>query len=181
VVSAVERTLPVTPGVVLEGLLQTDCAINPGNSGGPLLNARGQVVGLSTLVLPYAQGIGFAVSATTAAWVAARLIQRGSVERRLLGIRAVALALPPARAAEAGQARAVRVVEVSGGSAAAEAGVVAEDLLLSLDGHPVGSVDDLQRLLCLAPGEQVQLALLREGTRRLVFVHTRPAPLREAA
>ncbi|MBF5046243.1 trypsin-like serine protease [Aggregicoccus sp. 17bor-14] len=181
VVSAVERTLPVAPGVVLEGLLQTDCAINPGNSGGPLLNARGQVVGLSTLVLPYAQGIGFAVSATTATWVAALLIQKGSVERRLLGISAVAMALSPARAAEAGQARAVRVVQVGEGSAAARAGVQAEDLLLALDGHPVGSVDDVQRLLCLSAGEEVQLALLRGGTRRLVFARAAAAQQAQAA
>ncbi|HYO67490.1 MAG TPA: trypsin-like peptidase domain-containing protein, partial [Archangium sp.] len=108
VVSAINRTLPLPDGVILEGLLQTDAAINPGNSGGPLLNMRGQVVGLNTLVLPYAQGIGFAVSATTAAWVASLLIQRGKVDRRFLGIAATAINLPPEQAQDTGQPRAVR-------------------------------------------------------------------------
>src|SRR5262249_55956670 len=79
VVSALNRNLPTGDGSMLEGLLQTDAAINPGNSGGPLLNVRGEVVGLNSVVLPYAQGIGFAIPASTASWVASLLIQRGSV------------------------------------------------------------------------------------------------------
>ena len=172
VVSALNRTLPLPEGGMLEGLLQTDAAINPGNSGGPLLNMRGQVVGINTLVLPYAQGIGFAVSATTAAWVASLLIQRGRVERRFLGIAAIALQLPPPQALEAGQPRAVRVLKVSEGTPAAAAGLQVEDLLLGIDTRPVGSVDDVQRLLALATGPEVNLEVLRKGLRRTLRART---------
>src|SRR6185369_3485938 len=88
VVSAIERRLPGRDGAVLDGLIQTDAAINPGNSGGPLLSVRGQVVGINTAMLPFAQGIGFAVPASTAAWVAGLLMRHGEVRRRYLGIAA---------------------------------------------------------------------------------------------
>ncbi|HEX8538130.1 MAG TPA: trypsin-like peptidase domain-containing protein, partial [Cystobacter sp.] len=166
VVSAINRTLPLPDGVILEGLLQTDAAINPGNSGGPLLNTHGQVVGLNTLVLPYAQGIGFAVSATTAAWVASLLIQRGKVDRRFLGIAATAINLPPEQAQDTGQPRAVRVLKVGQGTPAADAGLEAEDLLLGIDERPVTNVDDVQRLLALATAPEVSLNVLRKGRRR---------------
>jgi serine protease Do len=172
VVSAINRTLPLPDGVVLEGLLQTDAAINPGNSGGPLLNMRGQVVGLNTLVLPYAQGIGFAVSATTAAWVASLLIQRGKVERRFLGIAATAITLKPPHAQEAGQPRAVRILKVGEGSPADDAGLKRDDLLLGIDERPVSSVDDVQRLLALAPEPEVRLEVLRQGRRRALRART---------
>jgi S1-C subfamily serine protease len=181
VVSAINRTLPLPDGVVLEGLLQTDAAINPGNSGGPLLNMRGQVVGLNTLVLPYAQGIGFAVSATTAAWVASLLIQRGKVERRFLGIAATAITLPAQRAQEAGQLRAVRVMKVGQGTPAADAGLEAEDLLLGLDERPVTNVDDVQRLLAFASGPEVRLEVLRKGRRHTLRVRTTPREHSKAA
>ena len=71
VVSALERRLPGRDGATLDGLIQTDAAINPGNSGGPLTNVRGQVVGINTAMLPFAQGIGFAVPSSTANWVSA--------------------------------------------------------------------------------------------------------------
>ncbi len=181
VVSAINRTLPLPDGVVLEGLLQTDAAINPGNSGGPLLNMRGQVVGLNTLVLPYAQGIGFAVSATTAAWVASLLIQRGKVERRFLGIAAAAITLKPQHAQEAGQPRAVRVMKVGEGTPADDAGLVADDLLLGIDERPVNSVDDVQRLLALAPEPEVRLDVLRQGRRRTLRARTTPREHSKAA
>jgi S1-C subfamily serine protease len=76
VVSALYRSLPTGPATVLEGLIQTDAAVNPGNSGGPLLDAEGRGVGITTAMVPYARGIGFAVPASTASWVAAVLIRR---------------------------------------------------------------------------------------------------------
>ncbi|WP_338872012.1 S1C family serine protease [Myxococcus stipitatus] len=173
VVSAVNRSVTLPDGVILEGMLQTDAAINPGNSGGPLINTRGEVVGLNTLVLPYAQGIGFAVSATTAAWVASLLIQRGRVERRFLGIAAVAVNLDTEQARDAGQPRAVRVIRVQSGTPADDAGLQPEDLLLAINRRPVGSVDDLQRLMALATDEEVSLDVLRKSRRKQVSARTR--------
>ncbi|QSQ21076.1 trypsin-like peptidase domain-containing protein [Pyxidicoccus parkwayensis] len=175
VVSAINRSLTLPNGVVLEGMLQTDAAINPGNSGGPLINARGQVVGLNTLVLPYAQGIGFAVGAATAAWVASLLIQRGKVERRFLGIAATAVNLDPRLAQDTGQPRAVKVLKVQDGTPAYDAGLQPDDLLLAINRRTVSSVDDLQRLMALATDEEVTLDILRKGGgRKKVSARTRP-------
>jgi S1-C subfamily serine protease len=174
VVSAINRSLHLPSGVLLEGLLQTDAAINPGNSGGPLLNTRGEVVGINTLVLPYAQGIGFAVSATTATWVAGLLIQRGKVERRFLGISATAVDLEPPLRRDTGQLRAVRVLRVGEGTPAARAGLQPEDLVLGVNDKPVGSVDDMQRLMALSVDAEVQLDVLRKGHRRGVSARALP-------
>ncbi len=122
VVSALERRLPGRDGAVLDGLIQTDAAINPGNSGGPLLSVRGEVVGVNTAMLPYAQGIGFAVPAATASWVAALLLRHGTVRRRFLGIAAKNETLAAELAGRVGQPRGVRVVEIGRGSPAALAG-----------------------------------------------------------
>jgi serine protease Do len=173
VVSAINRSLTLPDGTLLEGMLQTDAAINPGNSGGPLLNTRGQVVGLNTLVLPYAQGIGFAVSATTAAWVASLLIQRGKVERRYLGVAARAITLEPQEARDAGQPRGVLILKVQQGTPADDAGLEPEDLLLGINQHPVGSVDDVQRLMALSAELEVRMDVLRKGRRRALSAHVR--------
>src|SRR5207237_6842259 len=88
VVSALYRELPTREGGLLEGLIQTDAAVNPGHSGGPLLDMDGRVIGINTAMLFPARGIGFAVPAHTASWVAAVLIQHGAVRRPYLGIAA---------------------------------------------------------------------------------------------
>ena len=181
VVSAINRSLTLPDGTVLEGMLQTDAAINPGNSGGPLLNTRGQVVGLNTLVLPYAQGIGFAVSATTAAWVASLLIQRGKVERRYLGVAARAVTLEPAQARDAGQPRGVLILQVQQGTPADDAGLQPEDLLLGINQRPVGSVDDVQRVMALSDKPEVLLDVLRKGHRRELSARVRSRPEPAAA
>jgi serine protease Do len=182
VVSAINRSLTLPDGTVLEGMLQTDAAINPGNSGGPLLNAYGQVVGLNTLVLPYAQGIGFAVSASTAAWVAGLLIQRGKVERRYLGVAARAVMLEPALVRDTGQPRGVLILKVQQGTPADDAGLQPDDLLLGINHRPVGSVDDVQRLMALSGEPEVLLDVLRKNRRRALSAraHTRIEPVAAA-
>ncbi len=181
VVSAINRSLSLPDGTLLEGMLQTDAAINPGNSGGPLLDTRGQVVGLNTLVLPYAQGIGFAVSATTAAWVASLLIQRGRVERRYLGVAARAVVLEPSEARDAGQPRGVLILQVAPGTPADDAGLRPEDLLLGINQRPVASVDDVQRLMALSAEPEVRLEVLRKGRRHKLAARTRSRPAPVAA
>jgi serine protease Do len=175
VVSALHRNLPTPGGGMLEGLVQTDASINPGNSGGPLLDARGEVVGVTTAMLPWARGIGFAIPAHTASWVASVLIREGEVRRPFLGIAARGEDLEPAVAAEAGHRRGVRVLDIVAGSPAQAAGLAAGDLLLAASGRPVETLDDLQRVLVLAPSTELALDVLRGGKRERLAIRPRAA------
>jgi len=165
VVSAIERRLPGRDGAVLDGLIQTDAAINPGNSGGPLLSVRGHVVGINTAMLPFAQGIGFAVPATTASWVAALLMRHGEVRRRYIGIAARNEALKPELAAEVGQLKGIRVMEVGRGSPADSAGLARQDLLLQVNGTPVSTIEDLQRTMAIDSASEFSLTVWKAGSR----------------
>jgi serine protease Do len=163
IVSALDRTLPLGAGKLIEGLIQTDAAVNPGNSGGPLLDAWGNVMGVTTAIIPFAQGIGFAVPA-------ALLIQRGLVERPYLGIAGRSETLPALLARDVGQTKGVRVLEVNANTPAQSAGLQSEDLLLAVDGQSVSSIDDLQRHMVLAKGSSVELEVWRKGKRENVSI-----------
>jgi S1-C subfamily serine protease len=175
VVSALHRSLPTPRGGLLDGLVQTDAAVNPGNSGGPLLDAGGQVVGVTTAMIPYASGIGFAVPSRTASWVAAVLIQHGEVRRPFLGIAVRGEELEPALADEAGHPRAVRVLKVEPGTPAERAALEEGDLLVAANGSPVDTLDDLQRVLVLSAPPEVELEVLRGRERRRLAIRPRPA------
>jgi serine protease Do len=175
VVSALERALPGPRGVLFEGLVQTDAAINPGNSGGPLLDASGAVVGINTAVIPQARGLGFAIAAHSASWIAAVLMRRGRVERPLLGVAARGVDLSPIDAERAGQTRAVRLQAVSHGSAAERVGLLPGDLLLRANAAPLFGVDDLKRALVLGEGHTLQLEVQGKRERRSLSVDPDPA------
>ena len=154
VVSAKGRVLPVSPGVILEDLVQTDAVINPGNSGGPLLNLRGEVVGINTAIIrgrlssgQEAEGIGFAVSMSTAKPVTDQLIRNGRVVWPWLGVSV--RDVTPVVAAEEGLAvyPGVLVVGAVSGGPAEKAGVEAGDVIVALDEGPVAKLLDLRRLL----------------------------------
>jgi S1-C subfamily serine protease len=162
VVSAIDRTLP-GPEKLFEGLIQTDAAINPGNSGGPLVNTRGEVVGVNTAIIPFAQGIGFAVPAQTASWVASILIRDGRVQRPLLGVFAAGIDLPADMRAEIGQPRAVRVFRIQEDGPARKADIRQGDLLYWANGMNLRTVDDLSRAMVLGGGAELTIKLLREG------------------
>jgi S1-C subfamily serine protease len=179
VVSALDRTLPAAAGHALEGLVQTDAAINPGSSGGPLLDAHGTAVGITTAVIPFARGIGFAIPAHTVSWVLAMLLKQGRIERPRIGVGARGVELSSARASELGQARAVELLEVVNGSPADRAGLRAGDWVLRANGKPVSSVDDLVRTLVLTGGAELDLQVAR-GSQRLEL-SVAPAAERRAA
>lgn len=181
VVSALHRNLGAPHGSVLEGLVQTDVAVNPGNSGGPLVDAHGAVVGITTAMLPWARGIGFAVPATTAGWVASTLIREGEVRRPFLGVSARGEDLEPALAHEAGHLRAVRILEVMQGSPAQVAGLRPGDLVVGASGAPVETLDDVVRAMVLGHPEEIALDVLRDGVRISLRIRPRPPPARAAA
>ena len=175
VVSALHRNLGAPQGTVLEGLIQTDAAVNPGNSGGPLVDARGAVVGITTAMLPWASGIGFAVPAHTAGWVASVLIHEGEVRRPFLGVAARGEDLEPAVAREAGRERAVRILDVVVDSPAAAAGLRKGDLVVSAAGAPVETLDDVVRAMVLGHPPEIELEVLRGRARERLAIRPRPA------
>jgi S1-C subfamily serine protease len=166
IVSALDRELR-GPGALLEGLIQTDAALNPGHSGGPLLDATGAVIGISTAVVPFARGLGFAIPARTAAWVAAVLMRHGVVRRPYLGV------VVRAETVGAGAARGIRVLRVEAGTPAADAGLAAEDLLLRANGQGLSGLHELHRALVLGQPGELRLEVLRGGEPREVLVRPR--------
>jgi S1-C subfamily serine protease len=165
VVSALGRSLRSRSGRLMDDVIQTDAALNPGNSGGPLVNSRGEVIGVNTAIILPAQGLCFATPINTAKWVAGRLIQSGRIRRGFLGIAGQNVPVPRriARLQALPSARGVLVAGVEPGSPAARAGVRERDIIVGLDGRPVAGVDDLHRILTEDRiGVPSSLTLLRE-------------------
>jgi S1-C subfamily serine protease len=165
VVSALGRSLRSVGGRLIDDVIQTDAALNPGNSGGPLVSSAGEVVGINTAMINGAQGICFAVASNTAVFAVTEFIAHGRVRRAHIGIAAETVPLPRRLALATGAgARAIRVSEVEPGGPAAAAGVLAGDLVLSVDGVAVEGADALIRLLNAERiGRATTLALLRGG------------------
>jgi S1-C subfamily serine protease len=181
VVSALGRSLRATSGRLIDDVIQTDAALNPGNSGGPLVATSGQVVGINTAMIARAQGICFAVASNTAVFVVSEFIAHGRVRRAHIGIAAETVPLPRRLSLATGAgARAIRVSEVEPGGPAAAAGLLAGDLLLSLDGIAIEGADDLIRLLGAERiGRETTVSVLRGGQverRTLTPVERRRSP-----
>jgi S1-C subfamily serine protease len=166
VVSALGRSLPTRAGSVtriVENVIQTDAALNPGNSGGALADGAGRVVGVNTAVAGVGLGLAVPINATTRRIVSA-LMREGRYRRAYVGIAGGSRPLPPRVAGRLGRPSGVEVVEVVAGSPAALAGLRAEDLIVALDGAPVVTVDDLQRLMTgEAIGRVVEATVVRDG------------------
>jgi S1-C subfamily serine protease len=149
VVSALGRSLRARSGRLMDAVIQTDAALNPGNSGGPLVNSRGEVIGVNTAMILPAQGISFATSIDTAKFVASRLIRDGRVSRSYIGLAGQNVPLPRRivrfynLAVETG----ILVVSFEGISPARKAGVLAGDIIVGFDDHAIAGIDDLHRLL----------------------------------
>lgn len=175
VVSALGRVLPTGPGQQLERLIQTDTPINPGNSGGPLVDVQGRVVGITTAIVPWGQGLGFAVPTATAYEVIGRIAarHREAIGRGALGISGLDTAIDEATARASGlsQRRGVLLLEVTPEGAAGQASLRAGDIILSLEDRPVESVEALRRAVQELKGRSPwRVGFLREGRRRMVSV-----------
>ncbi len=171
VVSALGRSLRGVHGRLIANIIQHTAPLNPRNSGGPLLDSNGAVIGVNTAIIAFAQGIGFAVPATTAHFVVGELLRHGRVRRARLGIGGRTRPLDPRLARRLGleHASAVEVSSVGEGSAASRAGLLAGDWMLALGEEPPPSVDALLRLLSQERvGREIAASVLR-GRERLTL------------
>ena len=173
VVSALGRSLPIDRQHKLEQLIQTDTSINPGNSGGPLVDVQGRVVGITTAILPFAQGLGFAVPIPTALDVIARVTEkhRQALSRGALGISGLDVPLDEAiqQANTIEQRQGILLLEVATGGAAARASLHRGDIILALNDQPTETVDTLSKAVQSLKGSSPwRVSFLREGRRRSV-------------
>jgi S1-C subfamily serine protease len=163
---------------VVENVIQTDAALNPGNSGGALADSRGRVVGVNTAVAGHGLGLAVPINATTLAMIGA-LIRDGRVRRAFLGVAGRSQPLSPRLANQLGRARGLQVVEVVPASAADGAGIRPGDVIVEVEGRPVQTAGDLQRLMTsdLVDHFAVLLVVRDAGVIRVTVI---PAELRAA-
>jgi S1-C subfamily serine protease len=146
VVSAVNRSIQ-TEATFMEGLIQTDAAINPGNSGGPLINSKGAVIGVNSAVIPFAQGIGFAMPIQPARWVAEQLIEHGVLVRPWISFNAIDVNPKLVAYYDLPTEKGVVVTNVIPGSEADKSGIEVADILVRMDDIEINNVRDLIKVI----------------------------------
>jgi S1-C subfamily serine protease len=165
VVSALNRSIQSREGM-FKDLVQTDAAINPGNSGGPLIDAEGKVVAISTAIIPFAQGIGFAIPINAAKDCTNDILVHGAMMRPWLGISGLGITEQAAANYKLPVDRGVFVANVAPKSPADEAGIRERDIILEFGGKRLNDIEDLQRFLKQRkPGDEVRLTIQR-GSRK---------------
>lgn len=167
VVSALGRSLRSRSGRLIDDVVQTDAPLNPGNSGGPLVDSRGNVVGVNTAVLLPAQGICLAVPSNTAQFVAGRLLRDGFIRRGQIGVAGQNVEFPRrlVLALRLEAPGGILVVGIEPGSPASRAGLREGDVIVSFAGRPVKDIDALHRLLTEdRVGQPAEIRILRAGS-----------------
>jgi S1-C subfamily serine protease len=168
VISAVQRQIQAR-NIVLEKLIQTDAAINPGNSGGPLCDIDGNVIGINTAMLPWAQGIGFAIPINTVKDVAEEIIEFGRVRRAYIGFLGVGLNPQIARTYKLPVKEGVLIAQVVDGSPAARAGFQEGDVIVAFDGEAIRSMGEIQEQLRKRTAGSLLEVTIARGQRQRVM------------
>ncbi len=161
VISAINRSINTEKGI-MEDLIQTDAAINPGNSGGPLIDLNGKVIALATAIIPFAQGIGFAIPINKVKKIAEDLIKYGKVIRPWLGIYGIDLIPQISSYYNLPVQEGVIIVKVIQGSPAEISGIEEGDIILSIDKTPIKNMIELQKIIQNKKvGEEITIRIIR--------------------
>ena len=168
IVSAKGRIIGSGP---YDDFIQTDASINPGNSGGPLINMNGEVIGINTAIIASGQGIGFAIPINLARGVIEQLKTSGEVTRGWLGVGIQDLSQEIVDYYGLKERKGVMVMQVFPGDPADKAGITPRDIILSVNGKPVGNSRDLTRMIAgIHVGETVKIKVLRDGKEKAFLV-----------
>lgn len=176
VISAVNRTIESQRGL-LENLVQTDAAINPGNSGGPLVDLEGKVIAINTAIIPFAQGIGFAIPINSAKTCTNGIVTEGIARRPWLGIIGLSITEEVARYYGLPVDRGVLVTKVAEESPAEDAGIADEDIILEMDSVETRRIEDLVKEIHKRKvGDKVRIFALRNGREHFFELKLSEAP-----
>jgi serine protease Do len=168
IISAKGRVIGAGP---YDNFLQTDASINPGNSGGPLLNLKGEVVGINTAILATGQGIGFATPSNIAKSIIPQLREKGKVVRGMIGVQVQNITPELAKSFGMAEPKGALVAEVNPGSPAEKAEIRRGDIIIEFNGHPINEMNELPRLVAeTAPGAKATLKVLRDGKEKTLHL-----------
>src|SRR5512135_1648626 len=173
VVSALGRSLRTDSGRLVDNIIQTDAALNPGNSGGPLVNSRGEVIGVNTAMILPAQGLCFAIAVNTAKFVAGQLMQHGRVKRSFIGVggQDTPLRRQLVRYHNLPIESGILVVSIEPRSPAQRAGLSEGDVIVGFGDQTIGSIDALHRLLTQEQvGQGAPLTILRRNDKLVLTI-----------
>ncbi len=177
IVSATGRAVGITK---YDEFIQTDAAINPGNSGGPLVNLKGEVIGINTAISSSSggfQGIGFSIPVNVAKWVSSQLVSEGKVHRAYLGIGIQGMDQDLAGQLNVPSSHGALVTDVQANSPAAKAGVQPQDVIVEFAGAKINSPRNLQAIASRSPiGSTQPVVVLRDGKRQELHVTLKEAP-----
>jgi serine protease Do len=166
VISAIGRPMPWAD-FIFEGLLQTDAAINPGNSGGPLADLDGKVIGINTAIVPFAQGVGFAIPINTVKWVVEQVLIKGKVTRPVLGVSVSNLNPLMVKRFNLATEHGVMVTGVYPNKPAQIANMRDGDIIYKIDSYEVNNIKDLLVAISKLPTkENIIVKFLREGKKQ---------------
>jgi S1-C subfamily serine protease len=182
VVSALGRSLRSRSGRLMDDIIQTDAALNPGNSGGPLVNSRGEVIGVNTAVISGAQGLCFAIAANTVQFVIGRLIRDGRIRRSYVGVAGqnAPIARQIVRFYGLASGTGILVATIEPDSPAAKSQLREGDVIIALDGHHVSGIDQLHRLLTEERiGKDNPLTVIRRTEKLEINVTPAESPRRQ--
>ena len=152
-----------------EDFIQTDASINPGNSGGPLLNIKGEVIGINTAIINYAQSIGFSIPSNMVKHVVEQLVEHGEVHRGWLGVGIDPVTEEAAKKANGQEGVGVIINSVFEGDPADRAGLKVGDIILKIGGSDINSPNKMIRVIgAITPGQTINMNILRDGKSRMV-------------
>ncbi|MBR2001509.1 MAG: PDZ domain-containing protein, partial [Firmicutes bacterium] len=176
VISGLNRTITVTDGTkqtTMENLIQTDATINSGNSGGPLLNAKGQVIGINSAKMTTAEGLGFAIPINTAMPIVEEIQSKGEFTKAYIGISGMDLStyLASYPSQDFGVKTGVLVAEVTPGMGAEEAGLKSYDVITEINGETITGMNSLNaQLVKYRPGDTIEVTYYRDRTKHVADV-----------
>lgn len=174
IISAIDRTIKFTENeqeIYMSNLIQTDATINPGNSGGPLIDEQGEVIGINTIKITSAEGIGFAVPINIIKPILEKLERTGQFEEASLGIFAFDKNVLPYLEEELEFQNGIYVESIIAGSAAEKAGILKKDVITKIDDQPINKMCDLREYIFEKnPGDEVKIKLLRRNIEKEIVV-----------
>lgn len=168
IISGLNRTISTSQSSNMTGLIQTDASINSGNSGGPLLNEKGQVIGINTAKASQGEGLGFAIPINTAKTVIEKVVKEGSYEKVTLGIKGTDLeSYEQAIGQDLTGKNGVYVVEIVSASSAEKSGMKSGDVIVKIDNDSITGMNDLNKVLYkFKKGDKVKITVIRNGREK---------------